>query len=70
MIEKCRKGREMLRSDYDLGTVRHMDWLCKILSRERELFGGIVSVIAICTDYIVDTDQHLDEYLSAVPLDL
>ena len=70
MRDKCCRGRQMLTDSHDLTNIRHVDWLCKILTKERDMYGGIVSVVALCGDCVSDTDQHLDEYLAALPLDL
>ena len=70
MKERCQYMATLLREEYNFGKLRHTDWGSKMLPKEQELFVGLVSVLPVCVDCVVDVDQYVDEYLSVVEVKL
>lgn len=68
IIRLCAATQAMLRPDKDLQKVSHPDWKAKLLSREQNLFGGLISLVALGRDNALDINYMLDEYINYFPL--
>ncbi len=66
--EMGRVARERMGDEYPLPELKHPDWLKKIKEVDHALLLGIISCIAYGVDAIMDVDQLLDEYCSAIDL--
>ncbi|ESP02614.1 hypothetical protein LOTGIDRAFT_237861 [Lottia gigantea] len=56
-----------LKSDQDLQKIVHKEWENKVLFRERKLLLGLVSLIPLSLEKILDIDHMVDEYITSYP---
>ncbi|KAK6167562.1 hypothetical protein SNE40_021559 [Patella caerulea] len=57
----------MLKVDSDLQRVNYKEWEGKILFREQKLFLGLVSLVPLALEKILDIDHMVDEYITDFP---
>ncbi|XP_046584225.1 uncharacterized protein LOC124291295 [Haliotis rubra] len=68
MIKASRKDmEELLKPDHSLLKVRFKDWEVKINQREKKLFVGLISLIPIALEKVIDIDHYIDEFITAFP---
>ncbi|XP_067666998.1 uncharacterized protein [Haliotis asinina] len=67
-IKASRKDmEELLKPDHSLLKVRFKDWEAKINQRDKKLFVGLISLIPIALEKIIDVDHYIDEFITAFP---
>ncbi|XP_046362986.2 uncharacterized protein LOC124139733 isoform X2 [Haliotis rufescens] len=68
IIKATRKDmEELLKPDNSLLKVRFKDWELKINPREKKLFLGLISLVPIGLERLIDIDHYIDEFITAFP---
>ncbi|XP_033727534.1 uncharacterized protein LOC117316861 [Pecten maximus] len=63
----CRDAQALLKPEVDLTQVSHKDWQKKVLQREQELYRGLICIIPLTCEAVMDCSFMLDEYLLDYP---
>lgn len=70
ILKTCKDGQRMLRQDTNLQKVWFPEWTSKLLPKEQPLLMGVVSLVPIGLEKMIDIDHFVDEYVTGFPQEI